>query len=164
MQTLFKQPFSFLSVVSLLVLLTCSFIYAAPSEEELKGWGIGDEYNKLYNPKELDKLKGEVVAFKEIRPLPGMSEATVLVLDEGGDKITVHLCPLWFATAKETGIKRGDKVKIKGSWVEIDGEDVFLASKVKKGESYEFKVRLTKDGTPFWTMTPEQLILERSRD
>ncbi|MBU0961853.1 MAG: hypothetical protein KKH60_09995, partial [Proteobacteria bacterium] len=123
-----------------------------------------DEYNKLYNPKELDKLKGEVVTFKEIEPLPGMSKATALILDEGGDKIMVHLCPLWFATAKETGIKRGDKVKIKGSWVEIEGEDVFLASKVKKGENYEFKVRLTQDGTPFWTMTSEQLIRERERD
>jgi hypothetical protein len=32
-----------------------------------------------------------------------------------------------------------------------------MASKVKKGDSYEFKVRLTKDGTPFWTMSPEEL-------
>jgi len=39
---------------------------------------------------------------------------------------------------------------------------VFLASKLKKGESQEFKVRLTKDGTPFWTMTPEQLAKERA--
>jgi len=40
---------------------------------------------------------------------------------------------------------------------------VFLASKVKKGESYEFKGRLTMDGTPFWTMTPEQLAKERAQ-
>jgi hypothetical protein len=33
---------------------------------------------------------------------------------------------------------------------------------VKKGESQQFKVRLTKDGTPFWTMTPEQLARERA--
>jgi hypothetical protein len=36
-----------------------------------------------------------------------------------------------------------------------------MASKVKKGDHYEFKVRLTKDGTPFWTMSPEELARER---
>jgi len=38
-----------------------------------------------------------------------------------------------------------------------------MASKVKRGNDFEFKVRLTKDGTPFWTMTPEQLARERTR-
>ena len=163
MHTALKKSFSLFSVISFLVLFVCFPLYAG-SEKEMKGWGIDDEYNKLYNPKELDKLRGNVVKFKEIKPLSGMSKATALILDDDGDKIMVHLCPLWFATAKETGIKRGDRVKIKGSWAEIDGEDIFLASKVKKGEHYEFKVRLTKDGTPFWTMTPEQLLRERSRE
>ena len=162
MQTLLNKYFSFFSALFFLFFCVCSTLHAA-SEKEMEGWGIDDEYNKLYNPKELDKLRGDVVKFKTIRPLPGMSKATALILDDDGDKIVVHLCPLWFATAKETGIKRGDRVKIKGSWAEIDGEDVFLASKVKKGEHYEFKVRLTKDGTPFWTMTPEQLIRERGQ-
>lgn len=50
---------------------------------------------------------------------------------------------------------------VKGCWAEINGKDVFMASKVKKGESFEFKVRMTKDGTPFWTMTPDQVAKER---
>ena len=162
MQTLLKKMFIFSALLSFLSTLALSPLYAA-SEKEMKGWGNDDEYNKLYNPRELDKLRGNVLKFKKEKPLPGMSKATVLVLDDDGDKIDVHLCPIWFATAKDTGIKRGDRVKIKGSWAEIDGEDVFLASKVKKGEHYEFKVRLTKDGTPFWNMTPEQLAHERSQ-
>ncbi len=163
MQILRQKPFFLLSAVFFLFLFTVSPLYAA-SEKEMKGWGAGDEYNQLYNPKELDRLKGTVVKFETVQPLPGMSDATVLILDEGGDKIAVHLCPVWFATAKETGLKRGDTVKIRGSWAEIDGEDVFLASKVKKGEHYQFKVRLTKDGTPFWSMTPEQVAYERSQE
>ncbi|MBU0945215.1 MAG: hypothetical protein KJ804_09515 [Proteobacteria bacterium] len=163
MQTVLKKQFSLFSVVAFLVLLAWAPLYAG-SEKEMEGWGVDDAYNKLYNPRELDKLKGKVVRFEELTPLSGMSQATALILDDDGEKIVVHLCPLWFATAKETGIKRGDQVKIKGSWAEIEGKDVFLASKVKKGENYEFKVRLTKDGTPFWTMTPEQLVLERGRD
>jgi hypothetical protein len=162
MHTLLKKMFFFFTVLSLLSTFAFSPLYAV-SEEELKGWGNDDEYNKLYDPRELDKLRGTVLKFKKGTPLPGMSKATILVLDDDGDKIDVHLCPVSFATAKDTGIKRGDRVKIKGSWAEIDGEDVFMASKVKKGEHYEFKVRLTKDGTPFWNMSPEQLAYERGQ-
>lgn len=160
---IFLKKASFLivlvSFLSTFILVSLSF----GSEKDKQGWGNDDEYNQLYSPRELDKLKGRVEKFKTLKPLPGMSKATVLILDEGGDKIVVHLCPVWFAKAKDTGIKRGDKVKIKGSWAEINGEDIFMASKVKKGENYEFKVRLTKDGTPFWNMTPDELAHERGQ-
>jgi hypothetical protein len=36
-----------------------------------------------------------------------------------------------------------------------------MASKIKKGDYFVLKVRLTKDGTPFWTMSPEQLAKEK---
>ena len=162
MRTFTRNLFSFFAAISLLFFCVTSPLYGG-SEKEMQGWGVNDEYNKLYSPKELDKLKGTVVNFKTLQPLPGMSKVTAFILDEGGDEIVVHLCPVWFASAKETGIRRGDKVKVRGSWAEIDGEDVFMASKVKKGDYYEFKVRLTKDGTPFWTMSPEQLAHERSQ-
>jgi hypothetical protein len=155
-----------ISFLSLLCVMACLFSFSplhAASDADKQGWGNEDAYNQLYSPRELDKLRGNVLRFKTLSPLPGMSKATVLILDDDGDKIEVHLCPVWFATAKDTGIKRGDRVKIKGNWAEIDGEDVFMASKVKKGEHYEFKVRLTKDGSPFWNMSAEQLAFERSQ-
>lgn len=163
MQLQSKKTILIFSIFSFFLLLAGLSLSAA-SQKEMDGWGLESDYNQLYNPKELDKLKGRVVKFKEVQPLSGMSKATVLILDEDGEQVVVHLCPVWFAEAKETGIKRGDKVKIKGSWAEINGEDVFMASKVKKGEQYQFKARLTKDGTPLWTMTPEQLAHERSQE
>lgn len=163
MQTFLKKIFTFCAVISSLAFLALPSLYAA-SAEDMKGWGDDDEYNDLYNPRELDKLRGTVLNFKKISPLPGMAEGTVMVLDDDGDKIDVHLCPVAYATPKDTGIKRGDRVKVKGSWAEIDGVDVFLASKVKKGEHYEFKVRLTRDGTPFWNMTAEQLAAESNQE
>jgi hypothetical protein len=137
-----------------------SFALAADSAEK-KGWGANDPYNKLYNPKELERLKVNVVKVIEVTPMPGMSPATALEVREGSSVILVHLCPVWFAKPADVGVKPGDSVTIRGSWAEISGKDVFLAAKVKKGESQEFKVRLTKDGTPFWTMTPEQIAKER---
>jgi hypothetical protein len=142
------------------VIFSAAFVFAAESAEK-KGWGVNDPYNKLYNPKELEKLKVKVVKVIEVIPMPGMSPATALDVREGSSPIIVHLCPVWFAKPGEVGVKPGDTITIRGSWAEIDGKDVFLASKIKKGESQEFKVRLTKDGTPFWTMTPEQIAKEQ---
>ncbi|MBC8391119.1 MAG: hypothetical protein H8E17_00930 [Deltaproteobacteria bacterium] len=37
-----------------------------------------------------------------------------------------------------------------------------MASKVKKGDYFELKVRLSGDGTPFWTLTDAELAKERT--
>jgi len=148
-------------MILLVLLFSFSMAFAADPAEK-KGWGIDDPYNKFYNPKEFEKFKATVVKVTEVVPIPGMSPATALEVREGSNTILVHLCPTWFAKPNEIGVKPGDQVVLKGCWAEINGKDVFLASKVRKGDSPEFKVRLTKDGTPFWTMTPEQLAKERA--
>jgi hypothetical protein len=135
--------------------------WAADSAALKKGWGVDDPYNKLYNPKEFEKFKATVTKVTELVPMPGMSPVTALEVREGSETIVVHLCPAWFAKPSDIGFKPGDRVTIKGCWAEVNGKDVFMASKVKKGETFEFKVRLTSDGTPFWTMSPERLAKER---
>jgi len=148
-------------------LMTTGVTYLNAAEKsEMQGWGINDPYNKHYDVAEFEKFRADVVKLTEVVPMPGMSPATVLIVREGIEKIEVHVCPTWFAKPKEIGVKKGDRVKIKGVWAEINGKDVFMASKVKKSNSdtFEFKVRLTKDGTPFWTMTKEQLAFERASD
>ena len=129
---------------------------------DYKGWELDSEYNSYYDYKEMDKLKGVILKFKQVTPLPGMGPGTAFILQEGDEEILIHLCPQSFADAKETGLRRGVKTKVKGSWAFINEQDVFMASKVKQGAHFEFKVRLTKDGTPFWTMTQEELAKERA--
>lgn len=147
-----------LITLSLIVLSSTCF-----SQDDITGWEKGSEYDNLYNPKERDQLRGVITKFLTITPLPDMVTGTAFLLEEAEDEMTlIHLCPESFAKAKETGLKKGSKVKVKGSWAEIDDEFIFLASKVKRGDHFEFKVRLTSDGTPFWTMSPEQLSRERS--
>ena len=46
----------------------------------------------------------------------------------------------------------------------LDDEDIFMAAKIKQSEHYGFKVPLTSNGTPFWTMTPEELESERNNN
>jgi hypothetical protein len=130
-------------------------------KRDMGGWEKGSPYNQCYKADEMDSFKGTVVGFKEVIPFPGMSPGVALLVREkgGNDVTTVHLGPKWFV--KQVGVKKGEKVKVKGVWAEIQGKDVFMASKVKKGDYFELKVRLTKDGTPFWTMSPEELARER---
>lgn len=147
---------------SMLIAITfCLFSSAEAAEKAAYlGWEKDSTYNEYYNYKERDSLKGKILKFKEVTPLPGMAPGTAFILEEGGEQILVHLCPVAYSSPKETGIRKGIKTKVKGCWALIDGQDVFIAAKVKQGDDFEFKVRLTKDGKPFWSMNPEELAKE----
>ncbi len=137
----------------------------ADEKPDMKGWGIDDPYNKLYDVREFEKVRAYVIRVKEIVPMPGMSPATAMDVREGAYEWEVHLCPTWYRKPSEIRLKKNERIKLKGVWAEINGKDVFMASKVKKDPDTEIiKVRLTKDGTPFWTMTPERLAMETKKD
>ncbi len=149
------------------VLLVSLFLLAgsAASQQvtDMGGWDKDSPYNQLYDPRERDKFKGIVEAVREEVPMEGMAPAVVLVVkDQDDQEVVVHLGPRWFVDPKTLGFRVGDKVKVYGVWAELNDEDIFMASKIKKGETYEYKVRRTKDGTPWWTMTPEELAAERA--
>lgn len=154
------------SILQILIVSAVLFSFgplaAAAEKAAFTGWEKDSAYNSHYNYKERDSLKGKVLKFKSVTPLPGMAPGTALILDEEGQEILVHVCPSAYADPDKTGIRKDLKTKISGSWATIDGQDVFMAAKIKQGENFEFKVRLTKDGTPFWTMSPEELAKEAS--
>jgi hypothetical protein len=127
-----------------------------------EGWEIGSAYNKHYNLDEWDSFKGTVLGFQKITPLPGMSPGVALLVKDldTDEVVTVHLGPSSFVNPNSISLRKGDRVNVKGVWAEIAGQEVFMASKVKKGDDYEYKVRLTKDGTPLWTMSAEELARE----
>ncbi len=149
--------------IILTMILTAATVWAG-TPKDMGGWQADSAYNRLYNPAEREKFKATVVRFKRVVPMSGMSPGVALVVQESKDDepIVVHLCPEWFATKKDIGLKKGDRVKVYGAWAEIDGEDVFIGAKVKKGDFYQFKVRLTSNGKPFWLMDKEELDRERA--
>ncbi|MEE4357150.1 MAG: hypothetical protein V2I97_11830 [Desulfococcaceae bacterium] len=158
------------SIIAVLLLLFSLHSAAAQEnqnekEKDMGGWEISGAYNRLYKNSERDRLKGEVTDIIEFTPMTGMSPGTGLIVrDQDGDKISVHLGPRWFVEPGSTGIRKGDAVKIKGVWAEIGGKDIFMAAKVKKGEYSEYKIRRTKDGMPFWVMSKEELEKEQSAE
>lgn len=138
-------------------------VVAAPAD--MGGWEADSAYNRLYDAAELDQIKARVVKVTTGVPMPGMSPATVLVVREGdAEPIDVHLGPSWFIKPGDVGVRPGDTVKVRGVWAYIDGKDVLMCNKLKKGGYYQLKMRLTSDGTPFWTMSPQQLAAERAAD
>jgi hypothetical protein len=153
-----------LLMVTLIFFPVMAFTEGPPAD--MKGWESGSPYNKHYKVSELDNFRATVVDIIEVIPMEGMSPATAITVKESDDDdpILVHICPTWFSGKDSLGLKKGDRIKIRGVWAEIEGRDVFLAAKIKKGDYFEFKVRLTRDGTPFWTMSEEQLARERESD
>jgi hypothetical protein len=136
----------------------------AGSQKDMGGWESGSPYNKFYDASELDSFKARIVKVTEVVPMPGMSRGVALHVKESPDDevIVVHVCPTWYMKSGGIGLKRGDRVKVRGVWAEINGKDVFLASKIKKGNYFVLKVRLTKDGTPFWTMSEDEVNKEKT--
>jgi len=131
--------------------------------EGIEGWEKDSVYNKLYDPADMEKLKGFVMDFRRVTPLPGMSPGiAMLVRGTQGEVVTVHLGPRSFIHLINIKIRKGDKVTVKGVWAEIDDKHVFITSQVKVENFYVLKVRRTKDGTPYWTMSHEELARERS--
>jgi hypothetical protein len=164
MKNKFQGVFYVTALILLSLVVALSYVQAE-EKRDMKGWGIDDPYNKLYDVREFEKVRCYVVRVKEVVPMPGMSPATALEVREGAYVWEVHLCPTWYRKPSEIRLKKNERIKLKGVWAEINGKDVFMASKIKKDPNTEIiKVRLTKDGTPFWTMTPERLAMETKKD
>jgi len=157
--------FLFLTTL-VLISVSLGFNYAsAEDKRDMQGWEIDSPYNKLYDVREYEKIRAWVVRVKEVVPMPGMSPATALDVREGSDVFEVHLCPTWYRKPSDIRLKKNARIKIKGAWAEINGKEIFMASKIKQDPDFEvIKVRLTKDGTPFWAMDSEQLAMETKRD
>ncbi len=157
-------------IVYLIMLVSLSFVMGISwvqdeEQRDMQGWGIDDPYNKLYDVREFEKIRAWVIRVKEVVPMPGMSPATALDVREGSDVFEVQICPSWYRKPSEIRLKKNARIKLKGVWAEIDGKDIFMASKIKKDpDILIIKVRLTKDGTPFWTLTPQQLAKEMKKD
>ncbi len=164
MQICFKRMLYLMVSVLLSIVIGISYVQAE-EQRDMQGWGIDDPYNKLYDVREFEKIRVWVIRVKEVIPMPGMSPGTALDVREGSNEFEVQLCPTWYRKPSEIRLKKNERVKLKGVWAEINGKDIFMASKIKKDPDLEIvKVRLTKDGTPFWTMTPERLAMETRKD
>ena len=112
------------------------------------GWGADSQYNRLYDPKTVETVSGEVIAVKHITPANGMSYGVHLELKTEKETVSVHLGPGWFIENQDIAIEPKDKVEIIGSRVMFDGKPAIIAAEVKKNDS-TLKLR-DQNGVPVW--------------
>jgi hypothetical protein len=113
------------------------------------GWGIGSNYNKIYNPKTVETINGEVISIDKITPMKGMSYGFHLMLKTDKETLSVHLGPGWFIENQDVKIELKDKIEVKGSRIKFEGKPAIIAAEVKKGDEV-LKLR-DETGIPSWS-------------
>jgi hypothetical protein len=113
------------------------------------GWGPGGQYQKMYNPKTVERVTGLVKRVDEIMPMKGMSYGVHLLLKNDSGEVAVHLGPAWYVTNQDLSIKVGDKVEVTGSKVMFEGKPAIIAAQVKKGD--EVLTLRDDNGFPMWS-------------
>ncbi len=113
------------------------------------GWGKGTSYDRMYDPKTVATITGEVVSIDKITPMKGMGYGVHLMVKTDKETISVHLGPGWYIENQDAEIKPKDRVEVTGSRVTFEGEPAIIAAEVKKGDEV-LKLRNEK-GIPYWS-------------
>ena len=113
------------------------------------GWGMGTNYGKMYNPKTVETIIGEVVSVDTIIPMKGMSSGMHIMLKTDKETISVHLGPVWYFENQDIMIEPKDKIEVKGSRITFEGKPAIIAAEIKK-EKEILKLR-DENGFPVWS-------------
>lgn len=113
------------------------------------GWGMGTPYGKMYDPKTIETISGEVVSIDKVTPMKGMSYGVHLTVKTDKETISVHLGPGWFIENQDVKIEPKDRVEVKGSRITFGGKPAVIAAEVRKGEEV-LKLR-DDNGLPVWS-------------
>jgi hypothetical protein len=136
-----------LSVLGILTVAE-SWAQGGPRWQGSGGWGPGGAYVKLYDPKTVESIAGEIVKV-DLVPMRGMSQGVHLTLKTEKETVPVHLGPSWYLERQDVKLAPKNKVEIKGSRVTFDGKPALIAAEVKKGD--ETLVLRDETGFPAWS-------------
>jgi hypothetical protein len=113
------------------------------------GWGPGSQYGRMYDPKTVETVSGEVERVDKITTMKGMSAGVHLVLKTDKGPVSVHLGPAWYIENQDVKVQTGDSVEITGSGITFEGKPAIIAKEVKKGDQV---LSLRDDnGYPAWS-------------
>jgi hypothetical protein len=139
------------AVISILILLfaTESFAQREMGWKGSGGWCMGTAYGKMYNPKTVETISGEVVSVDKITPIKGMSYGVHMTVKTDKETISVHMGPGWFIENQDIKIEPKDKVEVKGSRITFEGKPAIIAAEVKKADN--ILILRDKNGFPAWS-------------
>jgi hypothetical protein len=145
-----KNNFIFLTSV-LVFLSVASFSYAQMGMMwgGSDGWGRGGAYCGMYNTTTIETISGEVINIDKFAPYKGMSQGVRITVKTDKETVSVHLGPLWYLEKQDFKLEAKDKITVKGSVINFNGQKAIMATEVKKGDS---TLRLWDDrGYPLWS-------------
>ncbi len=138
------KKLSILAIISFIGLFLAGAVLAQPG-----GQGLAPGWGRLYNPKTVETLMGEIASVETLKAgrmdIPGR---VILNLKTAKETVMVYVGPEWYV--KQQGIKlvAGDQVEVKGSRVTMDDKPYIIPNYVKKNERV---LELRDDtGMPAW--------------
>ncbi len=140
--------FTIVSLVSLLI-TTESLAQRGMKWRGSGGWGIESQYGRMYDPKTVESVSGEVMIVDKITPRKGMFYGVHLMLKTDKETISIHLGPGWYIENQDIKIEPKDKIEVKGSRITFEGKPVIVVSEIKKGNEL-LKLR-DENGFPVWS-------------
>jgi hypothetical protein len=113
------------------------------------GWGPGTQYNKMYDPKTVETISGEIISVDRITPNKGMTSGVHMNVKTDKETVSVHLGPSFYIENQDVKLQAKDKVEVKGSKITFGGKPAIIAAEVKKGDEV---LKLRDDsGYPVWS-------------
>jgi uncharacterized secreted protein with C-terminal beta-propeller domain len=146
-----KNVVILVAVISVIVLFfaTESFAQRGMKWKGSGGWGMETPYGKMYNPKTVETISGEVVSVDKITPMSGMSYGVHMTIKTDKETISVHMGPGWYIENQDIKIEPKDKIEVKGSRITFQGKPAIIAAEVKKRDEI-LKLR-NENGFPYWS-------------
>jgi hypothetical protein len=112
------------------------------------GWGPASNYGRMYDPKTVVTLQGEVLSVDTFTPSKGMTPGVHLMVKTAEGTESVHLGPEWYISGQDIKVAEGDKIEVTGSRITFDGKPAIIAAKVTKSDEV---LRLRDEsGFPAW--------------
>jgi hypothetical protein len=139
------------TVLAILTVVFASEVHAqgGPRWRGSGGWSPGSQFGRLYDPKTVETISGEVVKVDRITPVRGMSAGVHLIVKTDKEEVPVILGPQWYIENQDVKIEPKDKLEIKGSRAIVQGKPALIAAEVKKGADI---LRLRDEsGVPVWS-------------
>lgn len=113
------------------------------------GWGMEGQYGRMYDPKTVETIAGEVTGVQRITPMKGMSSGVHLIVKTDKETLPVHLGPAWYIENQDIKIQLKDRIEVKGSRITFQGKPAIIAAEVKKGDE-TLQLR-NENGFPVWS-------------
>ena len=112
------------------------------------GWGPHGQYGRMYDPKTIETVRGQVLSIDQVMPRKGMGPGVHLQLKTDTETLSVHLGPSWYLEHQDMQIAAKDTIEVKGSRITFDGKPTLIAAEVRKGD--EMLVLRDANGVPMW--------------